>query len=133
MDKEKYAHMIKNTMIEHLGMEFTELGDTMKATMPVDARTHQPAGLLHGGASVALIESLGSFGSALRVDISKYNVVGIEVNANHIKGVTSGKVTGVATIVHEGKRTHIWEAKVYTDDQQLVSTGRLTVMVVEKK
>lgn len=133
MDLEAYKDFLGNTMIEHLGMEFTEIGDTMEAFLPVDHRTHQPAGLLHGGASAALIESLGSFGSALRVDLNKFNVVGIEINANHIKGVRSGKVLGKATIIHEGKRTHIWEGKIYNEQDELICVGRLTVMIVPKK
>lgn len=132
MDPKQYEAFIANTMIQHLGITFTALGDTMEATMPVDHRTHQPAGLLHGGANVALIESLGSFGSAIRVDMEQYNVVGIEVNANHIRGVKSGTVYGKAKIVHEGKTTHIWEGKIYNEDDQLVCTGRLTVMIVPK-
>lgn len=128
----QYQEFISNTMITHLGIEFIETGDKMVATMPVDHRTHQPAGLLHGGASVTLIESLGSFGSALRVNLSQYNVVGIEVNANHIKSISKGYVRGEAQLVHEGSQTHLWEAKIYSPEHELICSGRLTVMIIAK-
>ncbi len=124
----------KNTLMEHLGIEYTEIGqDYIKGKMPVDHRTLQPAGLLHGGASVALIESLGSAGSALCVDLSKTNVVGIEVNANHIKSAKSGYVYCTAKLVHEGRTTHLWEAKIVNDANELVCVGRLTVLIKHKK
>ena len=124
----------KNTLMEHLGIEYTEIGqDYIKGKMPVDHRTLQPAGLLHGGASVALIESLGSAGSALCVDLSKTNVVGIEVNANHIKSARSGYVYCTAKLIHEGRTTHLWEAKIVNDANELVCVGRLTVLIKHKK
>ncbi len=124
----------KNTLMEHLGIEYTEIGeDYIKGKMPVDKRTLQPAGLLHGGASVALIESLGSAGSALCVDLSKTNVVGIEVNANHIKSARNGYVYGTAKLIHEGRTTHLWEAKIVNDKNELVCVGRLTVLIKHKK
>lgn len=124
----------KNTLIEHLKIEITALGDTfIEGTMPVDTFTLQPAGLLHGGASAALIESLGSIGSSLIVDMEKFGIVGLEINANHVKGVRSGMVTGRAEIVHAGRTTHIWQINVNGEEGQLVSTGRLTVLIIEKK
>jgi 1,4-dihydroxy-2-naphthoyl-CoA hydrolase len=121
----------KNTMVAHLGIELTEIGDDyLIGTMPVDHRTHQPMGLLHGGASAALIETLGSVGSAMRVDQSKYSVVGIEINANHIRGVKSGIVTAKAKLVHGGRTSHIWQVDITDENQKLVCTGRLTVLVV---
>lgn len=122
-----------NTMIELLGIEVIEIGtDYLVGTMPVDKRTHQPAGLLHGGASAALIESLGSLGSSLIVDLEKYGIVGIEINANHIRGVAKGIVTAKVQIVHCGKSTHIWQGNIVDENNKLVCTGRLTILVVDK-
>lgn len=123
----------KNTLLEHLAIEVVEIGENyIKATMPVDNRTHQPMGLLNGGASAALIESLGSMGSSLIVDLNKYGIVGVEVNANHIRGIKAGKVIGTAKIVHEGRKTHVWQADIHNEDGKLICTGRLTVIVTEK-
>lgn len=125
--------MSEQTMLHVLGIEVTELGDDfIKATMPVDHRTHQPLGLLHGGASAALIESLGSIGSSLIVDLEKYNIVGLEINANHLRGVRSGTVTGIAKVIHAGRKTHVWQVDIQNEDEKLVCTGRLTVMVTPK-
>lgn len=125
----------RNTLMEHLGMECTEVGDDyVIATMPVDHRTHQPMGLLHGGASAALIESIGSMGSTLLLDIEKEVPVGVAINANHVGGMKSGTAKAVGKIVHAGKRTHVWQVDVYDEsDDSLVCTGRLTVMVVPRK
>ena len=124
----------KNNLAEHLGMQFTEIGDNyLKATMPVDHRTQQPYGLLHGGASVALAETLGSVGSALIIDLEKYICVGIEINANHVRGVKSGIVTGIATTIHIGSSTHVWDIKIYDDKEKLVCISRLTVSVLNKR
>ncbi len=124
----------KNTLMEVLGIKCIEIGDDyIVSTMPVDHRTHQPIGLLHGGASAALIESIGSMGSTLLIDISKEAPVGIEINANHIAGVKSGTVKGIGKIVHAGKRTHLWQVDIFdTATDKLVCTGRLTVMIVPK-
>lgn len=124
--------MSKNTLLEVLDIQVTELGDDyLKATMPVDKRTHQPMGLLHGGATAALIESLGSIGSSLIVDIKKHGIVGVEINANHIRGVREGIVTGTAKIVHAGRKTHVWQVDVHNEENKLVCTGRLTVMITD--
>jgi 1,4-dihydroxy-2-naphthoyl-CoA hydrolase len=126
--------MSKNTLMETLDMKCIEVGDDyVIATMPVDQRTHQPMGLLHGGASAALIESIGSMGSSLILDLQKEVPVGVEINANHVGGVKSGMVKGIGKIVHGGKRTHVWQVDVFdmaTD--KLVCTGRLTVMIVPR-
>lgn len=124
----------KNTLMEVLGIECVELGeDYVVSRMPVDARTHQPMGLLHGGASAALIESIGSMGSTLLIDLSKEVPVGLEVNANHISGVKSGFVKAVGKIVHAGKRTHLWQVDVFEEaTKKLICTGRLTVMIIQK-
>ncbi|MGV6862540.1 MAG: hotdog fold thioesterase [Putridiphycobacter sp.] len=124
----------KNTLMAHLGIEYTEIGtDFIKGKMPVDHRTHQPMGLLHGGASVVLIESLGSSGSALCVDLTQQSIVGVEVNANHIKSARTGFVYGTARLIHEGKSTHLWEAKITNEQGDLICVGRLTVLVKNNK
>ena len=121
----------KNTMTEYLGIEFTEIGDNyLKATMPVDHRTKQPHGLLHGGASVVLAETLGSVGAALVIDPEKFFCVGLEVNANHIRGVKKGHVTGTATPLHMGSTTHVWDIRIHDEHMKLVCVSRLTVMVI---
>ena len=123
----------KNTLGEHLGMQFTEVGDNyLKATMPVDHRTHQPYGLLHGGASVALAETLGSVGAALTVDPDQFICVGMEINANHLRSVRSGSVTGTATPLHRGSSSQVWEIKIHDDHGKLVCISRLTVAVLKK-
>ncbi len=124
----------KNTMGEHLGIQFTEIGpDYLKATMPVDQRTKQPYGLLHGGASVALAETLGSVGAALVVDLNEYICVGQEINANHISSVRSGIVTGITQPIHIGNSSHVWEIKIYDEAGKLVCISRITVAVLKKK
>lgn len=124
----------RNTLMQTLGIECVEIGaDYLVARMPVDARTHQPVGLLHGGASMALIESIGSMGSGLLLDGTSDMPVGIEINANHVRGVTSGHVLGKGKLVHAGKRTHLWQVDITEETTgKLVCTGRLTVMVVPK-
>jgi len=124
----------KNTMGEHLGMIFTELGDDyLKATMPVDHRTKQPYGLLHGGASVALAETLGSVGAALTVDPDNFICVGQEINANHLRSVRDGLVTGMAKPVHIGASSQVWEIKIYDQREKLVCISRLTVAVLRNR
>lgn len=124
----------KDTLMERLGMKCIEIGeDYVVATMPVNSSTHQPLGLLHGGASAALIESIGSMGSTLLLDIEKEVPVGLEINANHLGSVKEGSVKGVGKIVHVGKRTHVWQVDI-TDENtgKLICTGRLTIMVVPR-
>ena len=121
----------KNTMGDHLGIEFTEVGeDFLKGRMPVDNRTRQPNGLLHGGASVALAETLGSVAAAFVVDRLAYNAVGLEINANHLRGVREGFVTGIARPIHLGKTTHVWEIRISDDRDKLVCISRLTVAIL---
>ena len=120
----------KNTLGEHIGIEFIELGDNyLIARMPVDNRTHQPYGLLHGGASVALAETLGSVGAALVIDHSKFLALGVEINANHLKSARSGFVYGKATPIHIGGTIHVWEIKISDDQQQLICISRITVAI----
>lgn len=125
----------KNTLMEVLGIECVEIGDDyIISTMPVDKRTHQPMGLLHGGASAALIESIGSMGSTLLIDLEKEAPVGLEINANHVSGVKSGMVKAYGKIVHAGKRTHLWQVDIFDNEtMKLVCTGRLTVMIISKE
>lgn len=131
---EQLNHISKGSMIEHLGIEITETGaDYLCGKMPVDHRTKQPFGLLHGGASVVLAETLGSIGSNVLIDQNTQYVVGLEINANHIKSAKDGYVYGKASIIHAGGRTHIWEIKITNEQSQLVCTSRLTVMVIDKK
>lgn len=128
---EQLNHLSANTMLAHLGIQITELGDDyICGTMPVDHRTHQPMGLLHGGANAVLAESLGSYGSSLLVDLATHGVNGLELNCNHIRGVRSGQVYGKATIRHRGRSTHIWEIEITNSDGKLVCLSRLTVAVM---
>jgi 1,4-dihydroxy-2-naphthoyl-CoA hydrolase len=133
-DLTKINAMNRNTMMELLDIQCVEVGDDyVVATMPVDHRTHQPMGLLHGGASAVLIESIGSIGSALLCDLQNEFPVGLEINANHIGGVKSGVVKAIGKIVHAGKRTHVWQVDIFSvETEKLICTGRLTVMVVQK-
>lgn len=120
-------------MGEFLGMEWVELGDDyLKARMPVNDRTKQPYGLLHGGASCALAESIGSIASHFVVDSNKNICVGLEINANHIRSVTSGFVTATCIPLHLGKSTHVWDIKIHDDDKKLVCVSRLTVAILAK-
>lgn len=114
-----------------LGIEFTEIGpDFLKATMPVNAKTHQPFGILHGGSNVVLAESLGSVASNLVLNPDKSMGVGLEVNANHLRPVKDGLVTGICTPLHIGGKTHVWDIKIYNDKGKLSCVSRLTVAIV---
>lgn len=122
------------TMGAHLGMESVELGpDFLTVRMPVDHRTHQPYGLLHGGASCALAETVGSIASHLVIDPGKFICVGIEINANHVKGIRSGWVYGTASPLHLGSSTHVWDIKIKDQSGQLICVSRLTVAILPKK
>ncbi len=124
----------QDTMASHLGIELTEIGENfLKARMPVDDRTRQPYGLLHGGASATLAETLGSVASALVVNPEKNIVVGLEINANHIRGVRENFVTGITTPLHLGSSTHVWDTKIYDEFDKLVCVSRLTVAILAKR
>jgi 1,4-dihydroxy-2-naphthoyl-CoA hydrolase len=126
--------MSVNTLVSHLGIEFTEVGtDYLIARMPVDARTHQPLGLLHGGASVALAETLGSVAATLCVNRETQYCVGLEINANHIKSIRQGFVIGRTTPVHVGKRTQVWEIRITNEQDELVCVSRLTLAVIDRR
>jgi 1,4-dihydroxy-2-naphthoyl-CoA hydrolase len=119
--------------MEHLGIEYLEIGDDyMKARMPVDDRTKQTAGILHGGASAALAETLGSIAAGLCVDRERQRIVGLEINANHIRRVEKGWVTGIARPIHVGKTTQIWEIRICDEHEKLVCISRLTVANIAK-
>tara|TARA_B110000305_G_C19412312_1_gene626120 strand:+ start:821 stop:1243 length:423 start_codon:yes stop_codon:yes gene_type:complete len=135
MSLEKVNKFNQGTAIKNLGIEIIEITEsTVSAKMPVDERTKQPMGLLHGGASVLLIESIGSIGSSLMVDLEREYPVGLEVNANHVGSASSGFVIGTGKVIHEGKKTHIWSVEIRDEESnRLISIGRLTVMIVEKK
>ena len=121
----------RNTLIDHLGIVFTAAGeDWISATMPVDARTRQPYGILHGGASVVLAESVGSMAAYLCIDASKFYCVGLEVNANHLRGVRSGRVTAVAKAIHIGRTTQVWDIRLSSDEGKASCVSRLTMAVV---
>lgn len=125
---------MKNTMGEVLGITFVPSPPgTLAATMPVDHRTHQSVGLLHGGATVALAETLGSGGSALLVDLRTQAVVGVEVNANHLKGVRTGTVMATGTLVHRGRTTHVWDIRVTDGSGALVAICRITNMIIPQR
>lgn len=129
-----FENLGKDTMGDHIGIRFSELGDDyLKATMPVDHRTKQPYGLLHGGASVALAETLGSVGSALVIDPEQFICVGQEINANHIRSARSGQVTGTATPIHLGATSHVWEIRIHDEQDKLVCISRLTVAILKKR
>jgi len=124
----------KGTMVEHLGIEVTELGDDyVIGTMPVDNRTKQPFGILHGGASVALSETLASYGGFLTIDPDKYHVVGVEINANHLKMAKKGIVTGKCSPIKRGKSTQVWQTEITDEKNELICISRITLMVLTKK
>lgn len=126
------AHGARN-LAETLGMQFVELTpERVSATMPVDERTRQPFGILHGGASVALAETVASIGGALNVDLDKYHVVGVEINANHIRAKKDGVVTGTATPIHIGRSTQVWSIHIVDEEQRTVCMSRCTLAVVPK-
>ena len=120
-----------DTLAAHIGIRFTEIGpDYLRGTMPVDARTHQPMGLLHGGASVVLAETLASVGGMLAMREGGTSVVGIEINANHLRGVRCGLVTGTARPVHVGRTTQVWDIRIESDGGAPVCVSRLTLSVL---
>lgn len=127
-------HIMPNTMASFLEMEWVAIGpDYLRLRMPVISKTKQPYGLLHGGASCVLAETIGSIGSALVIDQSEFICVGLEINANHLRSVTSGFVTATARPVHLGKSTHVWDIRIEDEDQKLVCISRLTVAILPKK
>lgn len=125
--------MSRGCLIETLGIEITAImPDGLYGRMPVDARTTQPAGVLHGGASVAFAETLTSFAGFLAVDRERFHVVGMEINANHLRPVAGGWVTGIARPIHLGGRVHVWEVRIVDDQERIVCISRCTLAVIEK-
>lgn len=121
----------RNSMIDQLGIEYTSVSEgVVEAQMPVDNRTKQPFGILHGGANLALAETVAGLGSALMIDLKLYKPVGIQVNGNHTGTAIEGKVYAKATILHGGRSTHVWNVDIFNDDQQLISTCRVTNMII---
>lgn len=122
------------TLAEHLDIRVTEIGpDYLRATMPVNSHTHQPSGILHGGASVALAETVGSLAANLCIDLEKFICVGQEINANHVRPASSGLVTGTARPFHIGARSQVWGIEIRDENDKLVCISRLTMAVVERK
>jgi 1,4-dihydroxy-2-naphthoyl-CoA hydrolase len=133
-DIEKLNELASNTMNDFIGIKFIEVGENyLKATMPVDHRTRQAYGLLHGGASATLAETVGSVGSVLVVDPEQYFCVGIEINANHLRSVKDGFVIATAIPLHIGMSSHVWDIKIIDKNEKLICVSRLTVYVVKKK
>lgn len=131
---DKIMNFSLDSMAAFLGMEYTEIGeDFLKMSMPVNDRSKQPYGLLHGGASCALAESVGSIASALVIDNDKFFCVGLEINANHIKGAREGIVIGKCIPLHLGKSTHVWDIKIVNENENLICVSRLTVAIIPKK
>jgi len=124
---------VKDTMVENLGIRFTAVGNGwVEATMPVDHRTSRPGGLLHGGANLALAETVAGLGSMLTIDLNDFDVRGIQVSANHTGGASEGMVYARAEIVHPGKQTHVWNVEIKNEAGKLISTGRVTNMIVKQ-
>lgn len=122
-----------NSMVEWLGIVVTGVGgDYLEGTMPVDHRTLQPQGILHGGANVTLAETLGSIASTLCLDPARKFCVGMDINANHVRPVTGGKVTGIARALHVGRTTHVWNIEISSDQGKLISVARLTMAVRDR-
>lgn len=131
---EKLNAVSQNSMVDHLGIEFTEVGeDFIKATMPVDQRTRQPLGVLHGGASVVLAETLGSIAANCCVDPDKQYCLGLEINANHVKSAREGHVSAITKAIHVGRKTQIWEIRVTNSKEQLICISRITMAVMDHK
>jgi len=134
IDLEKLNSLSEHTMAAHIGIQFTEIGENyLKATMPVSPATHQPYGLLHGGASAALAETIGSVASWLTIDTEKQICVGIEINCNHLRAKKDGIVTATVEPLHIGATTHVWDIRIRDEKEKLVCVSRLTVAILKKK
>lgn len=136
-EKNKKLQMLnsicKNTLMETLEIEYIDFGDDfLKAQMPVNPRVHQPMGLLHGGASVALAESVGSAASIMLVDIKKYEIRGIEIAANHLRSKKEGMVYATAKIVHKGRTLHLWEVRITDEEDRLISLCKISNIILSK-
>jgi len=131
---EEIQKFCQNTMVANLGIEFVEIGDDfLSARMPVDERTKQPAGILHGGASLALAETIGSVAAHMTIDTEKYLSVGLEINANHIKSKKDGFVVGTGRPLHLGKNTQVWDIEILDENDKLISISRLTIAIINNR
>lgn len=131
---ERLNALSANCLPGHLGIEFTEIGDDfLRARMPVDHRTTQPFGLLHGGASVALAETMGSVGATLCIDPMQKMCVGLDINANHVRAIRSGYVVGTARPLHLGNTTHVWDIRLHDEQNHLVCVARLTMAILDQR
>ena len=131
---EKLNAINKNTLMETLNITYTEVGDDfLVATMPVNSRVHQPMGLLHGGASIALAESVASMASYYFLDNEKQEVRGLEINANHVRSIKDGIVKATARILHKGRTTMLWEIKIVDEEDRLISMCKLTCIILTKR
>lgn len=134
LELDQINDVFKNTLMEHLEINIDQIGDDfISASMPVGPKTHQPFGFLHGGATVALAESLGSMASFLLIDKQNQNVFGLEINANHIRSKKDGVVKAIARPIHLGSQTHIWDIRIEDEDRKLISIVRLTNIVTTQK
>ncbi|MGI6120668.1 MAG: PaaI family thioesterase [Desulfosporosinus sp.] len=134
MDISAVRDMFKGTLMESLGMEAIELSpEKVIVTMPVNKFTKQPAGILHGGASVALAETVASLGTYNLIDTKTHQIVGMEINANHIRAKSDGIVTAVGTPLHKGRRTMVWDVKIFDEDNILICASRSTIAIIDKK
>lgn len=130
---EQINALSKDTLASCIGIEVTEIGDDfLRGRMPVDQRTRQPHGILHGGASVALAETLASVGASLTMDWTRFRCVGLEINANHVRAVSEGFVIGTARAVHLGRRTHVWEIRIVDERDKLVCISRITMAILDR-
>jgi uncharacterized protein (TIGR00369 family) len=130
---DKLNEICRGTFISFLGIEFLDYGeDFIEARMPIDDKL-QPMGLLHGGASLALAETIASGGSYLLIDPEKYDVVGLQISGNHLSPVSEGNIFARAEVIHKGKKTHVWDIKITSDSGKLISVSRVTMMVIKKK
>lgn len=131
---EDLGRQTANTLAEHLGISITEIGpDFLKAEMPISAKVHQPMGVVHGGANVALAETVGSVGANMLVDLEKFACVGQEINANHLRPVRDGKLTAIAKPVFVGRTSQVWDIRLYDDRQKLSCICRMTMAVIRQK
>lgn len=129
---EQFDAYSRNTLSERLGIRITEIGeDYLRATMPVNAHTHQPMGVLHGGASVALAETVGSLAAGMSIDRTRFTALGQDINANHLRPVASGLVTATARPFHLGRRSQVWHIEIHDEQSRLVCVARLTMAVLE--
>jgi 1,4-dihydroxy-2-naphthoyl-CoA hydrolase len=134
MTVEEINKICRNTFVDYMGIEFVDFGENyVVAQMSIDPNKLQPMGLLHGGVSLALAETVGSGGSLLLVDNTAFSVLGLQVTGNHIASVSEGRLIARGEIIHKGQLTHIWDVKISTDDGKLISVARVTNIIIEKK